>query len=77
PGTGVSKTLPPIGDIHVTGIVNVGGYMEYLVLQNTRLSVVMKMADIISKALLQLSEEFIRLPKEKDDTANAPVPNCD
>jgi putative sporulation protein YyaC len=77
PGTGVSKTLPPIGDIHVTGIVNVGGYMEYLVLQNTRLSVVIRMAEVISKALLQASEEFIRLPEERDDKASAIAPNCD
>ena len=77
PGTGVSKTLPPIGDIHVTGIVNVGGYMEYLVLQNTRLSVVIRMAEVISKALLQAAEEFIRLPEERGDEANAIVPNCD
>jgi putative sporulation protein YyaC len=48
PGSGVDKDLPPIGDISVTGIVNFGGFMDFLVLQNTRLSVVMKMADIIS-----------------------------
>jgi len=51
PGAGVNKQLPPVGDIHVTGIVNVGGFMEYFVLQNTRLSLVMKMAEIISRSL--------------------------
>ncbi|HLV08952.1 MAG TPA: spore protease YyaC [Halanaerobiales bacterium] len=51
PGTGVNKNLPEIGDMHITGLVNVSGYMEYLVLQSTRLSVVMKMAEIISTAL--------------------------
>ncbi|HEX2954359.1 MAG TPA: spore protease YyaC [Bacillota bacterium] len=51
PGTGVNKTLPEVGDLHIVGIVNVGGFMEYLVLQNTRLSVVMKMAEIISTSL--------------------------
>ncbi|MCA0756369.1 spore protease YyaC [Paenibacillus sp. N4] len=51
PGAGVNKELPPVGDIHVTGIVNVGGFMEYFVLQNTRLHLVMKMADIISLSL--------------------------
>lgn len=50
PGAGVNKELPPVGDIHITGIVNVGGFMEYFVLQNTRLSLVMKMAEIISEA---------------------------
>jgi len=44
----VNKDLPPVGDIHMTGIVNVGGFMEYFVLQNTRLNLVVKMADIIA-----------------------------
>ncbi|MNR31855.1 hypothetical protein D3C85_1493950 [compost metagenome] len=51
PGAGVNKDLPPVGDIHVTGIVNVGGFMEYFVLQNTRLSLVMNMATVIGDAL--------------------------
>lgn len=51
PGAGVNKELPPVGDIHITGIVNVGGFMEYFVLQNTRLHLVMKMADLISCSL--------------------------
>ncbi|MBB6674394.1 spore protease YyaC [Cohnella nanjingensis] len=52
PGAGVNKDLPPVGDIHMTGIVNVGGFMEYFVLQNTRLNLVMKMSDVISQCLL-------------------------
>ncbi len=52
PGAGVNKTLPEIGDIHITGIVNVSGFMEYFVLQNTRLGVVMKMAEVISSSIL-------------------------
>ena len=51
PGAGVNKHLPPVGDVHITGIVNVGGFMEYLVLQNTRLSLVMEMADVIASCL--------------------------
>ena len=51
PGTGVNKKLPEIGDMHITGLVNVGGYMEYLILQSTRLSIVFKMAEIIASAL--------------------------
>ncbi|MDF2523398.1 MAG: putative sporulation protein YyaC [Clostridiales bacterium] len=48
PGSGVNKDLVPVGDMHITGIVNFGGFMDFLVLQNTRLSLVMKMADLIS-----------------------------
>ncbi|MDN5325342.1 MAG: hypothetical protein PWP41_37 [Moorella sp. (in: firmicutes)] len=53
PGAGVNKNLPAVGDIHFTGIVNVGGYMEYFVLQNTRLSIVMGMARQIAAAIYQ------------------------
>jgi len=51
PGSGVNKTLPSIGNVSITGIVNVGGFMEIMVLQNTRLSLVMNMANIISSGI--------------------------
>jgi putative sporulation protein YyaC len=51
PGAGVNKTLPEVGHIHITGIVNVSGFMEYFVLQNTRLSLVMNMAEVISASI--------------------------
>lgn len=51
PGSGVNKSLPAIGDISITGIVNISGMMELMVLQNTRLSLVMNMAEIITKSL--------------------------
>lgn len=52
PGTGVNKDLPAVGDLHIIGVVNVGGFMEYMVLQNTRLNLVMKMADLISAGII-------------------------
>lgn len=52
PGRAVKKQLPPIGDISIKGIVNVGGYMETMVLQNTRLHVTYSIADKISRALI-------------------------
>ncbi|EST51877.1 sporulation protein [Brevibacillus panacihumi W25] len=55
PGAGVKKELPSVGTFHITGIVNVGGFMEYFVLQNTRLAVVMKMAEIIASGLSKAS----------------------
>ncbi|MDT2193824.1 spore protease YyaC [Paenibacillus larvae] len=54
PGAGVDKKLPPVGDIHIKGIVNIGGYMEYLVLQCTRLALVDEMARITGKALFKV-----------------------
>lgn len=60
PGAGVNKDLPPVGDIHITGIVNVGGFMEYFVLQNTRLHLVMRMSDIIAQSLYSAITRSIR-----------------
>lgn len=60
PGAGVNKNLPPVGQIHITGIVNVGGFMEYMVLQNTRLNIVMGLADIIARGLGEVIVEYAR-----------------
>jgi len=54
PGSGVGKTLQSVGTISITGVVNFSGYMDMLILQNTRLSTVMKMAEIISDGILKL-----------------------
>ncbi len=51
PGAGVKKELPPVGEYHITGIVNVSGYMEFYVLQNTRLSLVFQMSEVIADSL--------------------------
>lgn len=48
PGLGVKKSLPEVGDICITGIVNLSGMMDNLLLQSTRLSTVMELADFIS-----------------------------
>lgn len=58
PGAGVNKQLPPVGDIHLTGIVNVGGFMEYFVLQNTRLSLVMRLSEIIASSLFSALKQW-------------------
>jgi putative sporulation protein YyaC len=59
PGSGVNKELTPVGDVSIVGIVNVGGFMEIMILQNTRLSLVMKLVNIISEGLeIVLKEMF-------------------
>ncbi|MCP3739942.1 spore protease YyaC [Rossellomorea sp. BNER] len=60
PGAGVNKELPEVGNMHITGIVNVSGFMEFFVLQNTRLNIVMKMAKIISEAIIYSSHAYQR-----------------
>jgi putative sporulation protein YyaC len=65
PGAGVNKELPAVGDIHITGIVNVSGFMEFFVLQNTRLNLVMKMAKTIANGIYETSLHY---PKKQDWT---------
>ncbi len=61
PGAGVNKTLPQVGELALTGVVNVAGFMEYFVLQNTRLSLVLRMARVIATAILDAVRP-VRLP---------------
>lgn len=63
PGAGVNKNLQPVGDISITGIVNMSGFMEYIVLQNTRLSLVMEMAEIISLSLYMSIKDIKKVEK--------------
>ncbi|MGE5391787.1 MAG: spore protease YyaC [Deltaproteobacteria bacterium] len=60
PGSAMNKTLPEVGDFHISGVVNVGGYFEHMVLQNTRLFTVYKMADIIAKSIYLAQYRFHR-----------------
>lgn len=72
PGTGVNKNLPEVGQMHIIGVVNVGGFMEYLVLQNTRLSLVMRMAEVISAGLISSCHQFYH-PAEVKTTEPDPL----
>lgn len=51
PGKGVNKNLPPVGDISITGIVNIAGKSPAL-LQSTRLNTVMTLSDYIANAII-------------------------
>ena len=51
PGAAMNKDLPPVGDLSITGVVNIAGTLEFMVLQNTRLYTVMHLADIISRGI--------------------------
>lgn len=51
PGKGVNKKLPAIGNLSITGIVNVAGFPNSVLLQSTRLHTVMTLADCISNAI--------------------------
>ena len=51
PGKGVNKKLPAIGNLSITGIVNVAGFPNSILLQSTRLHIVMTLANCIGNAL--------------------------
>ncbi len=60
PGTALNKDLPEVGDFHISGVVNVAGFLEQMVLQNTRLFLVYRMAEIISRSLYLAQFNFDR-----------------
>ncbi|MBW6411780.1 spore protease YyaC [Clostridium weizhouense] len=51
PGAALNKNLPAVGQMSITGIVNVSSSFDFLVLQNTRLNTVMMLSDIISRGI--------------------------
>lgn len=68
PGAGVKKKLPPVGDLSLSGIVNIAGYMEFAVLQNTRLSIVFKLSQVIANSI------FLALERRQKTLANFSSP---
>lgn len=54
PGKGVGKSLPPIGDIAVIGIVDCSSKDDFLFTHNIRLNTIMKMAEVIVSAITNL-----------------------
>ncbi len=57
PGAGVNKKLPPVGHIYLSGIVNLGGFMEQMVLQSTRLFHVLEIAVVMARSLQHALEQ--------------------
>ena len=51
PGLGVKKELEAVGDISITGIVGSSRSGDPLMLQSIRLSIVMRLADCISRSI--------------------------
>lgn len=51
PGRGVGKELPGIGTWSITACVAPSGFMEYFVLQNTRLGLVWQLAERIAQGI--------------------------
>ena len=51
PGLALNKDLPTVGEMSIKGIVNISGNLDFMMLQNTRLFVVMSLADCISNGI--------------------------
>ena len=51
PGLAIDKDLPAVGEMNVKGVVNISGSLDFMMLQNTRLFVVMSLADCISDGI--------------------------
>lgn len=58
PGAAVNKQLPAVGDMFITGVINVSGFLEYTVLQSTRLSLVLDMAKTITKIIEAIDRQM-------------------
>jgi putative sporulation protein YyaC len=50
PGAGVQKELPAVGDFNIKAVVNVSGFMEMMILQNTRLHLVYELAELVANS---------------------------
>lgn len=68
PGAGVDKDLPAVGDIFITGIVNLSGLLDNMLLQTTRLNVVMNLADYI---FLGIHYSLYQLEKESNKVTSS------
>ncbi|WP_059105085.1 spore protease YyaC [Shouchella shacheensis] len=60
PGAAMGKSLPTIGDVSLTAIVNVGGMMDFYTLQNTRLYTVMTMAEKLANVIRTVDELLVK-----------------
>lgn len=73
PGAALNKDLPALGDLFVTGVVNMSGYMEHAILQNTRLSVVTDMAERIASILYTVDQHLTYIKRSPAIVLGAPT----
>lgn len=68
PGAGVNKMLPHVGDIFITGIVNFSGTLDQMLLQTTRLNIVMDLADFICFGIKYCTYQLDKLNSNLDSS---------
>ncbi|MDF2682469.1 MAG: hypothetical protein K0R47_3659 [Brevibacillus sp.] len=74
PGVSLDKQLPPIGHVHIKGIINNYGPLNHKVLEHTSLTFVQEMSGVISRILTRAVLEIIpqlagNLPTDNSSTA--------
>lgn len=62
PGAALGKQLPSVGDIFLSGIVNVRGMTNFMALQSTRLALIYDMATILASSLYRLDISLQKQP---------------
>ena len=68
PGAAMNKQLPKVGNLSITGIVNISGALEFMVLQNTRLFTVMHLSDVIYRGIYHCILKTVGYKKASDFT---------
>lgn len=63
PGSATGKSLPPIGDLAIKGVVNVNGLMGSAILQNTRLSLAIEMSQVLSQSIILAYQRHLFLAR--------------
>ncbi|WP_114571974.1 spore protease YyaC [Exiguobacterium flavidum] len=58
PGAGVQKELPAVGDYNIKAVVNVSGFMEMMILQNTRLHLVYELAQLVANSFISFDRKL-------------------
>lgn len=51
PGAGLGKSLPVVGEYSIAGVVSISGPLAYHILQSTKLSLVISMAENITESI--------------------------
>jgi putative sporulation protein YyaC len=59
PGMSLNKQLPPIGHIHLKGIINNHGPLNHKVLEHTSLTFIYDMSAVVSRILVKSSQDII------------------
>ncbi|WNC17654.1 spore protease YyaC [Brevibacillus brevis] len=67
PGVSLDKQLPPIGHIHIKGIINNYGPLNHKVLEHTSLTFVQEMAGVIARILERVAQAIV--PQLADEQA--------